>query len=74
MVSKRAWETYPRTYRSKEIKILTDWIRTGESGSVMGLAGVGKSNLLGFLCHRSQMIAELYFQNDFKFALVPCQA
>lgn len=70
MVSKRAWETYPRTYRAREIEILADWIRAGESGSVVGLAGAGKSNLLGFLCHQPQTIAERYLQNSFKLALI----
>ncbi len=34
------------------MKVLVDWVAAGESGSVVGLAGCGRSNLLGFLCHR----------------------
>ena len=41
VVSRRAWETYPQNYRAREMAILADWIRAGESGSVVGLAGVG---------------------------------
>jgi hypothetical protein len=32
--------------------ILAEWIRVGASGVVVGPAGSGKSNLLGFLAHR----------------------
>lgn len=63
MSSKRSWETYSITFCSKEIKILTNWIKTGQSGSVIGLAGAGKSNLLGFLCHRSDAIRR-YLKDD----------
>jgi hypothetical protein len=70
MVSKRAWETYPHTYRAREMEILAGWIRAGESGSVVGLAGAGKSNLLGFLCHRPQVMAGQYLRDSFKLALV----
>jgi hypothetical protein len=71
MVSKRAWETYPQTYRAREVRVLANWIRAGESGSVVGLAGAGKSNLLGFLCHQPHVMAERYLQgSSFKLALV----
>lgn len=70
MVSKRAWETYPHTYRAREMEILAGWIRAGESGSVVGLAGAGKSNLLGFLCHQPQVMAGQYLRDSFKLALV----
>jgi hypothetical protein len=70
MVSKRAWEKYPLTYRAREIKILVEWIRAGESGSVIGLAGAGKSNLLGFLSHRPEVMAPYLNANSFKLALV----
>ncbi len=67
MTSKRAWETYPSTYRAREIKTLAGWIRAGESSSIVGPAGAGKSNLLGFLCHQPEVIAK---QLPFKSALV----
>lgn len=71
MVSKRAWETYPHTYRAREVKILAGWIRAGESGSVVGLAGSGKSNLFGFLCRRPQVMTRQYLQDgSLKLALV----
>jgi len=63
MASKRAWETYPQTYRAREMRILAHWIRAGESGSVVGLAGSGKSNLFGFLCHRPQVMTDHYLED-----------
>lgn len=50
------WAAYPRNYREKEMKMLTGWIAAGESGSVVGLPGSGRSNLLGFLCHRPEVV------------------
>jgi hypothetical protein len=38
------------------MKILADWIRAGISGAVVGPAGIGKSTLLGFLCHRPDVL------------------
>jgi hypothetical protein len=64
MVSRRAWEAYPQTYRAREMEILANWIRAGESGSVIGLAGAGKSNMLGFLCHQPQVMAGHYSQDS----------
>ncbi len=70
MVSKRAWEAYPASYRAREIAILADWIRAGESGSIVGLAGAGKSNLLGFVCHRPEVIGRYLKDSFLKPALV----
>ena len=52
----RSWAAYPSTYRAREMKILGQWISFGESGSVVGLPGCGRSNLLGFLCHRPEVL------------------
>jgi hypothetical protein len=64
MVSKRSWAKYPATYRGRQIQILADWIKAGESGSVIGLPGAGKSNLLGFLSHRPDALQQ-YLSNEF---------
>lgn len=56
MARNRDWETYPATYRAKEMKILADWIAAGESGSVVGLIGSGRTNFLGFLCQRQEVL------------------
>ena len=55
-MSSHTWENYPSSYRAREIKTLANWIAAGESGSVVGLSGCGRSNLLGFLCHRSDVL------------------
>jgi hypothetical protein len=55
-MANRSWDIYPATYRAEEVKILAEWIRRGNSGAVIGVAGTGKSNLLGFLCHRPEVI------------------
>ncbi len=50
------WQHHPPTYRTAEIRLLTKWILAGASGSVLGLRGAGRSNLLGFLCHRPDVL------------------
>ena len=56
MQMKRAWSNYGPGYRARELKRLTGWIQAGHSGSVVGSAGIGKSNLLGFLGNRPEVI------------------
>jgi hypothetical protein len=56
MAEKRTWKAYPDSYRAKEMALIAQWIAVGESGSVVGLAGCGRSNLLGFLCHRPEVL------------------
>lgn len=70
MTSKRAWETYPVTYRAREMAMLARWIRAGESGSIIGLPGAGKSNLLGFLSHRPEVMQSYLKDSSPKLALV----
>jgi len=70
MVSRRDWEISSPTYRAREMEILAGWIRAGESGSVIGLAGAGKSNLLGFLCHQPHVMADQYLHGRFGLVLV----
>ncbi len=45
-----AGPSYPPTYRASEMRTLAGWITSGASGSVVGLVGCGRSNLLRFLC------------------------
>lgn len=56
MAASRAWTVYSPAYRKKEMATLAVWIRAGQSGAVVGLAGAGKSNLLGFLSHRPEAL------------------
>jgi len=56
MAATRSWAAYRPTYRAEEVKTLAGWISAGVSASVVGLAGAGKSNLLGFVCHRPEAL------------------
>jgi hypothetical protein len=71
MAKNRTWDSYPATYRAKEMKILADWIAAGESGSVVGLVGCGRSNLLGFLCHRPEILQNYLPPDARPVALIP---
>lgn len=46
------WDTYPTDYRAAEVRAILTATRAGESVSVAGLSGAGKSNLTGFLAQR----------------------
>jgi DNA-binding winged helix-turn-helix (wHTH) protein len=56
MASGRSWTAFPVTYRATEMQTLAAWVLAGVSGSVVGPAGAGKSNLLGFLTHRPEAL------------------
>ncbi len=70
-MTKRSWAVYPATYRAREMKILASWISSGESGSVVGLPGCGRSNLLGFLCHRPEVFQAYLLPQTGPVALIP---
>ena len=46
------WNTYPITYRQKEINQILSAVRAGECVSLVGLSGAGKTNLMGFMANR----------------------
>ncbi|MEZ4662263.1 MAG: winged helix-turn-helix domain-containing protein [Caldilineaceae bacterium] len=46
------WRDFPQTYRQEQIATVATWAQSGESGVLVGGAGMGKSNLLGFLTTR----------------------
>lgn len=52
----RPWQEHPATYRMAEMRLLARWIEARLSGSVVGWRGSGRSNLLGFLCHRPDVL------------------
>ena len=52
MTVNRAWSDYQITYCAREMSQLANWMEFGLSGTVVGLPGTGKSNLLGFMSHR----------------------
>jgi hypothetical protein len=65
------WDSFPPTYRAEEMRTLARWILTGRSGSVVGLPGCGRSNLLGFLCYRPEVLRAYLPPNAGPVALVP---
>ncbi|MCL4862490.1 MAG: winged helix-turn-helix domain-containing protein [Caldilineaceae bacterium] len=65
------WRDHPATYRSEEVRTLARWITIGASGSVVGLRGSGRSNLLGFLCHRPEALRGYLPPPAFDVLLVP---
>lgn len=71
MIMNRAWAQYPSTYRAQELKIMANWIIRGTSSCVVGLPGMGKSNFLGFLCHRPDVIQPLLAPHQIKASLIP---
>lgn len=71
MHGSRAWSTYPNSYRAREIKVIAGWILTNGSGSLVGLPGAGKSNLLGFLCHRPDALAAHLPDSIDRIVMVP---
>ena len=71
MINSRSWVQYSPTYRSREMEILRDWMIRGISGSVIGLPGAGKSNFLGFLCHRPDVLQMLLVDHPVQITLIP---
>ena len=71
MVTDPTWEEYPATYRTKEMQTLARWIAFGESGSVVGLPGCGRSNLFGFLCNRPDIFCSYLPEQAKLTALIP---
>lgn len=71
MAKNRAWEAYPLTYRAREMKTLAGWIAAGESCSVVGLSGCGRSTLLNFLGHRPDALQTYLPPNFGPVAVIP---
>jgi hypothetical protein len=59
------WDTYPSDYRATEVGAIVAAARAGESASLAGLSGSGKSNLLGYLANRVR-------PEQCRFVLVDC--
>ena len=73
MVNKQLWDAYPATYRASEIQTLANWIALGESCSVVGLVGCGRSNLLGFLCNRPDVLATYLRSEIGQVTIIPVE-
>lgn len=70
MAASRSWTSYRPDYRANEMRILAGWIQAGLSGTVVGSAGIGKSNLLGFLCNRPDAIGKYLPPGELTVALI----
>ena len=70
MTTKQKYSAYPVDYRAKEMATIARWILAGESGSVIGLGGAGKSNFLAFLCKRHEVLANYLAPAEKQLALV----
>jgi DNA-binding winged helix-turn-helix (wHTH) protein len=63
-------DRYTLAYRATEARQVMGWIKAGQSGSLIGLRGAGKSNFLRFLLHedvRQHYLGQAY--TDFLFVL-----
>lgn len=67
----RNWRDFPMRYREGEMEQIAQWMATGESCSVVGLSGMGRNNLLGFLCTRSEVLQSYLPEYANTVALVP---
>ena len=66
---KRVQQRYQRTYRAKEMQRLANWMLSGVSGSVVGMGGAGKSNLMRFLCDYPNAL-DSYLPNERQTVMV----
>ena len=53
------------------MQIIADWIAAGESGAVVGLRGCGRSNILGFLCNRPDVLRTYLPNQASEVAVIP---
>ena len=67
----RPWQEHPATYRMAEMQVLARWIEARVSGSVIGWRGSGRSNLLGFLCHRPEVLRSYFSRPEQVVILAP---
>ncbi|MCL4266939.1 MAG: winged helix-turn-helix domain-containing protein [Anaerolineae bacterium] len=65
------WREFPFSYRAEEMRVVAEWLAAGESGTVIGLPGAGRATLLGFLCHRPDVLQVLLSPYERQIILVP---
>lgn len=69
--SQQRWAALPHSYRATEMAQIADWIAQGESGTILGLAGAGRSTLLNFLCYRPDALQAYLSPQRKTIVLVP---
>lgn len=65
------WQQFPKTYREAEAKLVASWIAAGESGSVIGFTGVGRTTFLEFLCFRPDVLEHYLAPYPHSVHLIP---
>jgi len=58
-MSEHPWSQHPSEYRKEEVQLLLTTLRAGECVSLIGLSGMGKSNLLGYLVYRAAPLEKM---------------
>ena len=53
------WADFSTTYRREQVATILHWVAVGESGTVIGAAGTGKSNIAGYLANRPDVTRAL---------------
>ncbi len=64
---------YPETYRIKETSRIITAVAAGESISLVGLSGAGKSNLLGFLSSQLHPLVNFIYIDGNRLQGSDCQ-
>jgi len=67
----KEWFLFPASYREAEAKIVARWIAAGESGSVFGLTGVGRTTFLEFLAYRLDVLQQYMASHARQVILIP---
>lgn len=57
MLAARRWSRYHTNYRASQMQLVAQWLAKGTSCAVIGMAGCGKSNFLGFLSRTPDALA-----------------
>ena len=58
MQQNKRWVNFPLEYRVEEMQEILHWVVRGESGTVVGGSGTGKSNIAGYLATRPDVTAK----------------
>lgn len=64
-------DRYHPLYREKEVKTIVRWLEAGDSGTVVGLAGSGKSNLFQFLSLHPEALQRHFLNPNQKIIPIP---
>ena len=65
------WFQFPATYRETEARMLARWIGAGESSSVIGITGVGRTTFLEFLSYRLDALQQYLAPHLRQVILIP---